>query len=438
MRPKLILTISLFVLFFLGEIAITLSFKDADSGNTPVSDIIPLSHKLSNSQSSDTLTAEVDSIITEFMEKWDITGASVAITKDGRLAYAKGFGYANEDNNEYVTPKHLFRIASVSKLITAVTVMKLIEDEKLSLDSKVFGKDGILNDSIYLNYSDKRVEEITVHHLLNHTAGWNSRKGDPIFNSLYIARVMHVEPPAKIEHVIQYALQRNLNNKPGINYSYSNLGYCILGEVIEKISGMEYEDYVQFAILHPLGIYDMRIGHSFYEERYNHEVAYYDLSRRSDIWKFDGSRELAPLPYGGNNIELLGAAGGWIASAPELAKLIVAIDGFSDRPDILSTESVYTMTYSKGMSRKLIGWRGTDGYGRWWRSGTLAGTSALLMRNRDGINWVILLNTSTRSRSKIHNVLSHTMFMAVRSVEKWPERDLFNYQPPAEEKLALK
>jgi CubicO group peptidase (beta-lactamase class C family) len=438
MRPKLILTISLFVLFFLGEIAITFSSKNDDTRNRPVNDKIPLSYKLSNRLSSDTTTAMVDSNVMKFMEKWNITGASVAITKGGKLVYAKGFGYANEDNHEYVTPKYLFRVASVSKLITAVTVMKLVEDEKLSLDSRVFGKDGILNDSIYLNYKDKRIEDITVYELLNHTSGWTNRKGDPLFNSLYIARKMGVEPPAKIENIIQYALMIGLNNKPGTNYSYSNLGYCILGEVIKKVSGMEYEDYVQFAILQPLGIYDMRIGHSFYEERYGNEVAYYDLSRHSDIWKFDGSKEMAPVPYGGNNIELLGAAGGWVASAPELAKLMVAIDGFSSRPDILSKESIDIMTRSKGMSRKLIGWRGTDGYGRWWRTGTLAGTSALLMRNKDEVNWVILLNTSTRSKSKIHNVLSHTMFKAIRSIDKWPDEDLFNYEPPADTQLALK
>lgn len=434
---KTIITIGLFLLFFLGEIAITFSFKQESKRNYIEPGTIPLSHKLSNDIVTGGDLIVFDSVITEFINRFDIVGASVAITKEGRLVYSKGFGLSDKELNDSIGPENLFRIASVSKLITAVAIMKLIEDEKLTIDQKVFGANGILNNSAYLNYSDKRYEEITIHHLLNHTAGWNGKKGDPVVNSLYIAHLMDVEPPATMPVIIEYALSNPLDYTPGKVYSYSNLGYCILGEIIEKITDMEYEDYVQFAILHPLGIYDMHIGKSFYDERYTNEVRYYDLENDLLVWSYNGSRDLVPPEYGGNNIELLGAAGGWIASAPELAKLMVAIDGFDSPPDILSKTTIEYMTNVKRHTKKLIGWRGADGYGTWWRTGTLTGTTALIMRHRNEINWVILLNTTTSKRKRIHNELSKTMFTALREVKSWPEYDLFHFEPEDQEYLAV-
>ena len=108
----------------------------------------------------------IDSAIINFKQKWKIPGISVAIAKDGRLIYAKGFGYADTINKEPVTTNSLFRTASCAKTITAIGVMKLIENNKLSLGDKVFGKDGILNGSNYMNIADSNVYRITVKNLL--------------------------------------------------------------------------------------------------------------------------------------------------------------------------------------------------------------------------------------------------------------------------------
>ena len=428
MRLKKLLTVGLIVFFFLGEIAVSFSFKKDRDRNIPSSEIIPLSYKIPGGNLGDSNTASIDSIVDAFMARNKIKGASVAIAKDGRLVYAKGFGYANAEDSLEVNPHHLFRIASVSKLITAVTVMKLIEEEKITINEKVFGEKGILNDPGYQKYTDKRYEDITIHHLLNHTAGWNTKIGDPVFNSLYVARKMDIEPPAQLPDIVEYAMGHKLSSKPGKQYKYSNLGYTVLGAIIEEVTGMNYEDYVQFAILHPLGIYDMHIGNSFEEDLFVNEVKYYKTGKMPKIWSFDGSKKLVPLVYGGNNMELLGAAGGWVASAPELAKLMVAIDGFESRPDILSAQTIKQMTKGKYRSKKLLGWRGTDGYGTWWRTGTISGTSALIMRHKNEVNWVMLVNTTTRKKSRIHNEISHTMFKALRSVDEWPGNDMFNIE----------
>ncbi len=90
--------------------------------------------------------ARFDSVMESFIRRWQVSGASVALVKHGKLVYAKGYGLADKENNEPVQPTHLFRIASISKLVTAVGIMKLVESNQLSLNDTVFGENGILND----------------------------------------------------------------------------------------------------------------------------------------------------------------------------------------------------------------------------------------------------------------------------------------------------
>jgi CubicO group peptidase (beta-lactamase class C family) len=428
MSKKVVLTCGLIIVFFLGDIAVSFSNKKENDRNIPESEIVPLSYRISSENLSDSNTVKIDSCINDFIDQNKINGASIAITKAGKLIYAKGYGWARVEDSIPVSPYHLFRIASVSKLITATTIMKLVEEEKISVNDKVFGPHGILNDTSIYQYTDKRIEDITIYQLLNHTAGWNEKLYDPVFNSLFIAYKMHQKPPASITTIIQYTLNQNLSYKPGETYKYSNVGYCILGEIIEKVTGMRYEDYVTFAILHPLGIYDMHIGKSYEDDLFLNEVHYYEANATDKMWAYDGSQKRVPVIYGGNDIELLGAAGGWVASAPELAKFVVAVDGFESRADILSENSIQFMTRSNELSRKLIGWRGSDGYGTWWRTGTMSGTSALIMRFKNDIDFVMLLNTSTKKKSKIHNDISRTMFNVLHSVKSLPDNDLFSLQ----------
>jgi CubicO group peptidase (beta-lactamase class C family) len=216
-----------------------------------------------------------------------------------------------------------------------------------------------------------------------------------------------------------------LNYAPGSRYSYSNLGYAILGKIIEKKSGMPYEDYVIMYVLKPLGIHDMHIGKSFFHERYPNEVTYYTRGKERKIYSIDGSGELVPVTYGGNNIELLGAAGGWVASAPELIKFLTAIDGYSRQPDILTPQSLENMSDPDIAGRGLYGWRGNDGHGTLWRTGYLTGSTALVVKQYNHTNWVILFNTSTYKQSRIQRYMSGMMFQAVNSIQDWPDFDLF-------------
>ncbi len=420
---KILIFISLLVFFFFGEIAMT--FSDKGYPSLLNDEEVPFSLLLDNQYSDYEGTENIDMQVDAFIKRWKIEGASLAVTKDERLVYAKGFGTANSETGEDVKPGHLFRIASVSKLITAVAVMKLYEEGNLNLDETVFGERGILNDSLFRVYRDPRIEEITVRHLLNHTAGWSRYAGDPMFNPLYIARKMDVPAPASFEHILQYTLSRRLNFNPGTRYSYSNMGYAILGEIIERKSGMPYQDYVVMNLFKPLGIHDMHIGKSYYHEKYPNEVRYHSSAGKMTTASMDGSGEVVPIYYGGNDMELLGPAGGWVASAPELVKFLTAIDGFNEQPDILSPETIANMSDPNIAGKGLFGWRGSDRYGTWWRTGYLSGSSALLVRQNDGINWVVMTNTSTYKQSRIHKYVSSMMFGTIGTVQQWPVFDLF-------------
>ncbi|GAH01144.1 unnamed protein product, partial [marine sediment metagenome] len=150
-----------------------MTFSEKGYPSLPNNEEVPFSLLLDNQYSDFEGTENIDREVNAFIKRWKIEGASLAVTKNERLVYAKGFGTANKQTGEEVKPGHLFRIASVSKLITAVAIMRLYEEGQLELDDPVFGESGILNDSVFVNYVDPRVEEITVRHLLNHTAGWS-------------------------------------------------------------------------------------------------------------------------------------------------------------------------------------------------------------------------------------------------------------------------
>jgi CubicO group peptidase (beta-lactamase class C family) len=384
--------------------------------------IQPIPHRISNDLSDNESFEGLESAISGIMGKYNIRGASVAVAKDGQLVYAKGFGYADAEAEESVEPRHLFRVASVSKLITAVTIMKMAETGLLDIDDRVFGPDGILNGPAFLEPRDPRVHEITVRHLLNHSAGWDRRYGDPMGMHRIIARRMNADwKEITVTDIAQHTLRNRLHFNPGSRISYSNLGYAILGEVIEAVSGQDYESYVRQTILAPLGIFEMRIGKSLLSDRLANEVKYYEIEGR----QISHNDPLIPVAYGGNNIELLGAAGGWIASPAEILKLVVAIDTMPSTHNILSPETIRQMTDLELAGGNPLGWAGIDGKGNWWRTGTLTGTSALVMRQNDGISWAVFFNSSTVRGIYLPAETHLTVHSALNQVHDWPDHDLF-------------
>ncbi|MCT4615268.1 MAG: beta-lactamase family protein [Marinifilaceae bacterium] len=382
-----------------------------------------VSNRLYNNMSDYPEYNHIDKLVSRFMNRWEICGLSLSISKNKKLVFSKGYGYSDAENKTEMQAFNIFRIASVSKLITAVAIMKLYEDGYLKLEDKVFGKFGILNQTEFQNIKDKRTYNITVEHLLRHSSGYSNRYGDPMFIPTIISRKLNQELPINSDDIIRYMLSKKLHFSPGTSSSYSNLGYVILEKVIEKITNTDYETYVQNYILHPCGIFDMHLGKNKRINKLKNEVNYYEQDNAIKVSACNGTNRIVSKSNGGNDIESLGGAGGWVASTPELIKFALAIDGDDTFKDILSGKSIEYMTNKSKFSSYPIGWSGNVNNLR-WRSGSLAGTSALLKYN-DQMCFSIVTNESTWRGSDFTNDLNRLLKQIQRTTRNWVDINLF-------------
>lgn len=388
---------------------------------------IILNETLTNQISSIDDLSRMDRDIRRYLSKWCINGASLSIMRNDSLVYSKGYGWADKEKNIKMQPNHILRVASVSKLITATGIMILQEKGLLSLRDTVFGPKGILCDSIYTkSIRDKNYYKITVEDLLRHKGGFSKRYGDPMFTTRSIMLRNHLETPPDHETLVQIQLKQRLRFRPGTSQSYSNFGYLLLSMIIEKVSGVTYEDFIQANVLVPAGCYDMHIANNYYDERYDNEVKYYVQSNDAPVLEYNNSGKMCTRCYGGNDIHALAGAGAWVCSTAELARFVASIDGKEEIPDIISKESVEQMTEWFDKETYSLGWNDTKPTGEWTRTGTLSGTSALIKYFPDGECWIFTSNTSTWKGPGLARYTS-SLFRKLRTKysEKLPTRDLF-------------
>ena len=374
--------------------------------------------------------SEADRLIEGFLAKHKVPGASVAIANASKIVYSKGFGCADVETNSQVTSSSLFRIASLSKPITAVAILQLVEQGKLKLEDKVFS---IVDFEAEIDAAgeafDKRLREITIEQLLLHRGGWDRDKSfDPMFQSVRFAEEQGKPSPASQLDVIVSMLRQRLDFEPGERFAYSNFGYCLLGRVIEKIAGESYESYVQSHVLKPLGITRMRIGATRIEGRAVDEVRYYARGKSKSVFQADLGVKVSP-PYGAWHLEAMDSHGGWIASAEDLVRFAAAFDDW-DHCLILSRRSIERMHAvpfaSPGTDAYYtFGWNNrmnASGKANYWHTGSLPGTLTIMIRRRDGSNMVALLNTrDSQDASKLEqglDVLMHKVADAVKQSER--------------------
>lgn len=380
-----------------------------------------------------------DQVIPGLMRKYAIPGGAVAVLRDGRLVYARGFGYADVEKEVPVQPDALFRIASVSKPITGVAIMKLVEDGKLALDDRVAPFIAHLTPAPGATV-DPRWEQVTVRQLLNHTGGWDRDKPggfDPMFRPAIAAAAVGAPAPASAETVIRYMKGMPFDFNPGEKHVYSNFGYAILGRVIERASGMPYEDYVRARVLQPVGATRTRLGRTRLTDALPDEVKYYlpgepGLGMTAPLVPsvFPGGGT-APVNYGGFYVEAMDSHGGWVSSAVDLLRFLAGVDGRAGRPDILSAGLVAAMTSNgfpvcaNGACSYAAGWmiRPTQGDANWWHGGSLPGTTTLLVRSYHGFAWVALFNA--RAGTSFDGELDAALWSALGKVTSFPAHDLF-------------
>ncbi|MDX1928796.1 MAG: serine hydrolase [Pirellulaceae bacterium] len=382
-----------------------------------------------------------DRMMHDFLSEHKVPGAAVAVTDHGRLVFARGYGYADLKEKQHVAPNSLFRIASISKPITAIAILQLVDQGKLSLDAKVFDVLDFNSDIAAAGDKfEKRLRDVTIEHLLQHRGGWDRDVSfDAMFQSVKFARELNVPAPAKPEDIIRRMLIQPLDFNPGERYAYSNFGYCLLGRVIEKLTGQTYEHYVQTSTLQPLGIKDMRIGATRLEGRAAQEVRYYQPGYGKSVFEADlGTR--SPWPYGAWYLEAMDSHGGWLASAVDLAKIAVALED-SSKLRLLSTKTWHLMhARPDGLagfdaegkpkdSYYTLGWFNRDvgnGEMNHWHTGSLDGTATILIRRHDGRNFVALLNSrASPSAEHLGRAIDKLLHSAANAVETWPATDQF-------------
>lgn len=386
-----------------------------------------LNDTLTNTLSAQPELHAMDSIMQRYLKRWEIHGAQLAISRHDSLLYARGFGYADKDRKIPMEPSYIMRMASVSKLITATGIMKLRDMGKIRLSDKVFGPKGILNDTFYVNsIRDKRYFDITVEQLLRHKAGFTNYAGDAIFSTRYIMQQNHLTTPPDHRTLLRIVLRRHLGYTPGTAQRYCNIGYTLLSLIIEKRTGMSYENFMQRYVLYPAGCYDFHIAGNYLKDRRPNETVYYMHSSSVPVPEFNNSGRMVVRCYGENDITTALGAGAWVASAAELCRLVASIDGDRTVPDVISPQAVKLMTQEMPDHQFSLGWNFTPRNRPWIRTGSLVGTSALVLRYPDGECWVFITNTSTW---KGHKFSQDTMALfeklRKRFGSKMPKRNMF-------------
>lgn len=327
---------------------------------------------------------ELEEVLSQKMTQYDIPGLSIAVIRNEKLVYHKSFGYSDKEENKVASNSDLYRIANISKLITFIATVKLIEQGEMAIDEKVFGSNSVLRFDFGAPPVGSNKEKLTIRHLLNHTSGWTNSPYDPMYttnnltNSQIIADILYSRPLA-------YA--------PGTTFHDLNFGYSVLGRVIEKLNYMPYENYAR-SVFYEYGITNIKIGGNSLRERYPNEVKYYQ-------------QENSPYAL---NLKRMDAHDGWVMSVSDLAKILVRIDGNLNVPDMISTSIANDFNL------------GSD----WAYYGSLPGTTSILHRLDDRFSFILLANTRfEQDPALLISELDKLVIDQIKARPSWPSYDLF-------------
>lgn len=346
-------------------------------------------------QATDDQRAAMAADAAQFLESHSsVPGLSVAIARGGEIVYREAFGFANRWTKEPATPDHRFRIASVSKPVTAVAVFRLCEAGLLAPDARVFGPEGALGPLGAEIGRDSPLHGVTIDHLLTHTSGaWPNDASDPMFANLDYDHA----------RLIRTTLSGTYSPaQPGTAYKYSNFGYCLLGRIVERAAKRPYADFARETVLAPVGAGGMAIGGNTEAERAPNEVHYHPGIKED--------------PYA-HNVRRMDSHGGWIATPAEVALFVAGAAGRT-RPPLLSEASMAKMSEGTAANPKYArGWN-VNAAGNWWHTGSLPGTQTIAVRTKSGLSWAAFVNTRNRA-SSLGADLDKLIWKMARRVPAW-------------------
>lgn len=367
-----------------------------------------------------------------FMETNQITAGSLAVLRNGRLVFAQG--YDIRSNKKPVSPKTPFRVASISKPITATATLILFKQKRLNINKKITEIINLNSDGS--SSFDNRINDITVRDLLTHRGGWDIKQlgFDPMFKDRDISKALDTSLPISKDNIIHFMSRFPLSFDPGTKYAYSNYGYMLLGRIIEKISGQKYEEYVQKNLLRPLKMNQTYLGKSDKENVKASEVEY--LSDYTSINVLDSSGVQTPWPYGGWNIENMDSHGGWVSSAVDIAKFMSAFD--SKRSKLPYGKSIKKLIFQRpsgaqGNRYYAMGWnvfKHKNGSMNTWHTGSLDGTLGIMVRRNDGVSWIAIFNRRENKNDPTGKGfwdIDGLLHKAANAVRHWPNYNIFSF-----------
>ena len=293
---------------------------------------------------------------------------SIAVAKDGRLVHEAAYGVADPATAEPVTTASRFRIASISKVLTATVALQLVDDGLLQLDAPVLAP---LAAQFGVPLTDPRMEQVTLRHLLSHTSGF-ADFSEEFFRGDAVG----------CEDATIAGFANPLSGSPGQSANYSNMNFCIVGLLIELATADSYEAAVYDRLLTPLGITEMRVTG-------NNDV------RPGEV--------VHPGDPGRNFMEVLGGAGSWVATAADLVAIVDSLDtsrpgwhpispALADEMQGRTEAGRLAKGYRFGLGLLLFG----DG---WGHTGTLQNAHSMVLHRADGFTYAIVVSGSAPSES---------------------------------------
>ena len=337
----------------------------------------------------------------EFMEAKGIEAGLLGVMKNGVVVLERGYGWKDSAHTEALPANAMMRIASVTKPITAAAVHALVDAGIFSFDDHVFNLEqpdgGLLDVTPFLSLGDSRLAQITVRHCLDHEGGWDrSIAGDLTYMEVDVASDMRVANPPGRENTARWILSHPLEHDPGTTYAYSNIGYMMLGLVIEQYSGMSYLDFVHQQVFGLLNVdpADIQLGRTFTADQNPREPWYDYPGSCQNVFQ---PAEFVNCPHGGWDHEARVSQGRIISST---------------RPLLHFLDHFYINGPSIGASRT-----GDEG-ASWKRShtGSLRGTNALARQRGDGVNYVVLFNKRSTTGSSYATQIRVILDAAIESL----------------------
>ena len=346
--------------------------------------------------------AAFDQIIEQLVTSTGSAGASVTVAKDGRIVYARSYGQRDIDTGDAMRVDSRFRYASMTKVITAATLLQIVQAGGIQLDDPIFP---VLANRVPLPPGhDPRMDTITVRQLLSHTSGLR-RSPDPFFNEQPgIATAFGPGGPTSCESAARWFVGFPLAQNPGSQFDYVNMNYCLAGLVIEQLTGEPFAKAALHLTLSRRGIRDVVVGRS-------HLFGPTDVTHRTPA---------VDEPGGGNFMESIGGAGDLIGTPTDLVRFLDGLDPNKPGAHLLSPV-LYTefTTVQPGFGSWGLGAEvfGPDSYGH---GGSLDGARGAMVHRADGFTYAITVNGSFNAHSSL---LRDTVARAIATVTDWPTWD---------------